>query len=394
MNGPVLYVLKRYPRLSETFVVRELSSLESLGERVLIDSLLSPESGPRHPQVDTVAAEVRYLGTVADSVAAFNHAQLFVRHPIRWIRECRQARRQDLWKRFVQAGLTAQRARTVGVVHLHAHFATAAAEVATIAGRLINVPVTVTAHAKDVFHNDNAPQLQRRLRGVSGVVTVSAHNAEHLATVLDNTPVHHIPNGMDVPNVSPGPARDGVILCVARLIEKKGVDTLIRAFALVATHHPDAQVEIIGAGPLLGDLERLSVALGVDDRVTFAGPQAFPDVQDAYGRAALVVLPCRVSADGDRDGLPTVLLEAMAQAVPVISTSVAGIPELVINDENGLTVEPDDPRGLAEAIRGLLDDPERAQHLGEVGRRTVAIHHDPLRSASLLKQLFHPEVVA
>ena len=390
MSGPVLYVLKRYPRLSETFVVRELATLEALGEHVLVDALLPPEDGPRHPEADRVAAVVRYLPRgprLRDCQLASAHARLALRHPRRWAREALAAWRRGLWRRFLQAGLTAERARTSAAVHLHAHFATAACEVAGIAGRLVGLPVTVTAHAKDIFHADNAPLLPRRLGGLAAVVTVSEHNAAHLASVVPEVPIRHIPNGVAAPSASHGPAPDGTVLCVARLVEKKGVDTLLRAVAEIAPRRPDLTVEIVGEGPLRPALERLAAELGLGRRVRFAGALAFPDVEAAYRRAAMVVLACRVAGDGDRDGLPTVLLEAMARGLPVVSTAVAGIPELV--EGNGLLVPPDAPAALAAAIERLLADPGAARVLGAAGRSTVLGAHDPVVSARALQRLFH-----
>lgn len=392
MSAPVLYVLKRYPRLSETFVVRELAALEALGEQLLIDALLPPEDGPRHPEVDGVAASVRYLPRhprLRRRAVASAHWSLLRRAPRRWLREAVAARRLGLWRRFLQAGLTAERAHRDGVVHLHAHFATAAAEVAGIAGRLSDLPVTVTAHAKDIFHEDNAPALSRRLGDLAGVVTISEHNASHLAAVLPRTPIHHIPNGVAVPDTIPGPAADGSVLCIARLIEKKGVDTLIRALPLVHRKFPEARVEIVGTGPLRSELERLASDLELDGRVSFAGARSFPEVEHCYRRAAMVVLPCRVATDGDRDGVPTVLLEAMARGLPVISTPVAGIPEVVLHEETGLLVPEGDSRALADAIERLLADPGWGHALGRAGRSTVARAHDPFRSGRALQRLFH-----
>ncbi len=392
MTEPVLYVLKRYPRLSETFIVRELATLEALGEHLLVDALLPPEDEPRHPEVGIVDAEVRYLPRrpkLRNPEVLAAHARIARRMPRAWLAEAQRARRDGIWRRFVQAGLTADRARRTGVVHIHAHFATAAAEVAGIAGRLAGVPVTVTAHAKDIYHESNAPHLQRRLEGVAGIVTISRRNADHLATAVPHVAVHHIPNGVAVSQASREPIPNGVVLCVARLVEKKGVDTLVRAVARVARNVPTVRAEVVGAGPLRHELELLAADLGVQERITFSGALPFPEVERAYRRAAMLVLPCRVADDGDRDGLPTVLLEAMGRGLPVVSTHVAAIPELVLHEENGLLVPPDDDAALARAIVRLYADPAWAAALGRAGRSSVARGHDPVRSARALQRLYH-----
>lgn len=387
----VLYVLKRFPRLSETFVIHEILRLEAAGERVLVDALLPPEDEPRHPELDELRAEVRYLPRsprLRDREVRAVHWRVARRAPLRWTSRALAARRAGTLRRFVQAGLVADRLRRDGVRHVHAHFATAAAEVARDAGHLARVPVTVTAHAKDIFHEDNAPKLRNRLAGVSGVVTVSRCNADHLRGVLPRSvPVHHVPNGVSVaapvPTVAGGP-----VLCVSRLVPKKGIDVLLDALALLAAGSSPVCAEIIGAGPLHDDLAARARALGIADRVTFRGRLTSDEVAAAYRRCSMVVLPCRIDPSGDRDGLPTVLVEAMARAVPVISTDVAGIPELVRDGQTGLLVAPDDPAALATAMGRLLDDRELAARLGAAGRQLVAEDYDPAHSTELLRAVF------
>jgi colanic acid/amylovoran biosynthesis glycosyltransferase len=389
-RAPVLYVLKRFPRVSETFVLRELLELEAQGERVLIDALLPPERGPVHAELARLRAPVRYLARrprLRQPLVASAHLRVAVRSPLLWARLAARARRQGIWRRFVQAGLTADRARKEGVRHLHAHFATAAADVARDAATLAGLPFTVTAHAKDIFHADHAPQLVRRLEGASAVVTVSEHNAEHLRGVLNGVPVHHIPNG--VPAASPRPvAHGGPLLFVGRLVAKKGVDVLIDASALLRSEFPGLSVEIIGSGPLAEKLEDRARRAGVADRIRFLGPQPADVVDAAFRRCSLVALPSRIDEHGDRDGMPTVLVEALARGVPVVATDVVGIPELVRNGETGLLVPPDDPPALAAAIRRLIRDPGLSRELAAEGRALVAERFNPGRSARLLRALF------
>jgi glycosyltransferase involved in cell wall biosynthesis len=385
---PVLYVLKRFPRLSETFVLHELLGLEAAGERVLVDALLPPEDEPRHPELTALRASVRYLPRHPrwnQRAVAAAHIRTAGRSPLVWLRLAARARRHGQWRRFVQAGMVADRIRTDGVRHVHAHFATAAAEVARDAAALARVPITVTAHAKDVFETANAAQLPRRLRGVSAVVTVSRFNVEHLRNVFPSLPVTHVPNGIRAaPASTPIPA--GPVLCVARLVPKKGVDVLVDAAGLLPAGA--AQIEVIGGGPLAADLVRRVKTGPAQGRVRFLGPQSSDEVDLAYRRCSMVVLPCRVAEDGDRDGLPTVLLEAMAHGLPVISTDVVGIPEVVRHGETGLIVPPDDPEALAAAIASLVADPVFAQRLGSQGRDLVLRRFDPARSIAALRAVW------
>ncbi len=389
-RAPILYVLKRFPRLSETFVLDELLRLEASGERILIDVLLPPEDGPRQRGLNDLKASVRYLPRhprLRRPSTALLQLRLFARRPSVWLEVASRARHSGRWRRFLQAGLVADRVLREGARHLHAHFATAATEVARDAAALAGVPVTVTAHAKDIFQADNALRLRERLEGVSAVVTISDFNAGHLRRVLPGIPVHHVPPGIELGEpVAQMP--EGSVLCVARLVPKKGVDALIEAFALLRDRFPSRRLEIIGDGPLRAELARLAAQRGIADRVAFLGPRPREDVERAFDRCSIFVLPCRIARDGDRDGMPTVLLEAMARSVPVISTRVGGIPELVQHEQTGLLVAPDDPSGLARAIARLLDDPSLAHQLGINGRALVAERFDPQRNLRLLQAVF------
>jgi len=389
-SGPVLYILKRFPRLSETFILRELLALEARGERILIEVLLPPEDGPRHRELTSLRAEVRYVPRrprLRHPPVTRAHLRVGLRQPLRWARLARAARRGESWRRFLQAGVVADRARRTRTRHLHAHFATAATEVARDAAALAGLPFTVTAHAKDIFHADNAPLLVERVAGASAVITVSRFNAAHLRRVLPDTPVHHIPNGLSL-----GPAvtarTGGSVLCVARLVPKKGVDVLLEASARLNGDVPKLRVEIAGTGPLAAELEEQALRLGLAERVRFLGALPHEAVQAAFERCSMLVLPARVAPDGDRDAMPTVLVEAMARGLPVVSTALVGIPEIVRHEETGLLVAPDDPDALAAAIRRLLSDHTLARRLGQRGRALVAKELDPDRSARLLGELF------
>lgn len=391
---PVLYVLKRFPRLSETFILREVLGLEAAGVPVLVDTLLPPEEGPTHPELAAVRAPVRYVARhprLRQREVLRAHAAVAARHPLRWAALAVRAHHDGTWRRFLQAGLVAARVHDEGVGHVHAHFATAACEVATMAARLAGVTCSVTAHAKDIYHQDNAPHLARRLAGVDTVVTVSAHNMGHLDGVLTlaggSAEIRHIANGVPL-----GPAADPTasrtLLCVARLVPKKGVDLLIRAAAQLVEQHPDLRVDIIGDGPLREDLSAMIERLGLVGRVRLLGPATTSDVHAAMASARAVVLPCRIDADGDRDGMPTVLVEALSHGVPVVSTDVVGIGELVIDGQTGLLVGPEDTTALAAALDRVLMDPALAARLGDAGRQLVQRRFRPEDSTAALVDAF------
>lgn len=386
----VHYVLKRYPRTSETFVVRELLGLEAAGVTVAIDALLPPEDAPMPPDVAGVRSVVRYLPrrpAVREPGVFGVHARLAARRPLTWWRRAAAARRTGTWRRFVQAGLVAARARDEGADHLHAHFATAAAEVARDAAALAGLPFTVTAHAKDVFHADNAPLLAERVAGAAAVVTVSEYNVAHLEQVLPGMPVAQVANGVAIAEDA-GPEPTGPILCVARMVDKKGIDVLLTAFARLSPERPHARLELIGDGERAADYLAMARQLGVGGKVTFNGALPYDEVAAAYRRAAVAVLPCRVAASGDRDGMPTSLVEAAGHGLPLIATDVVGVGELVRDGVTGLLVPPEDPQALAAALIRVLDDPALARRLGEAGRRLVAERYGPAAATAGLLAVF------
>ncbi len=398
-DRPVMYVLKRFPRLSETFVLQELLGLESAGVRVLVDSLMPPEQGIRHRELNDLLAQVRYVPArpkPAMPAVRQAHLRVALRHPVHWVQLAVAARRAGTWRRFLQAGMVADRVHREDARHIHAHFATAAAEVATVAAQLAGVSCSVTAHAKDIHHRDNAPHVAKRLAAADTVVTVSEANVRHLAGVLpDQRPsnaagsrrVRLIHNGIRVrPAVDPGAA--GTLLCVARLVPKKGVDVLLKATALLVRRYPELRVTVIGTGPLLADLLVLRSELGLDDTVDFVGAATSSQVNRAMIAARAVVLACRIDEFGDRDGMPTVLVEALARAVPVISTDVPGVPELVRDHVTGLLVPADDDAALAAAMGEVLDSPELARRLGRAGRDLVGSDFTPEQATRQLLEVF------
>ncbi|MGI8516765.1 MAG: glycosyltransferase family 4 protein [Acidimicrobiia bacterium] len=348
MSAPaVLYVLKRFPRLSETFILNELLALQGRKVRVGVDSLRLPEPGPKHPELDLLSASVRYPSAGGAGAASE----------------------------------VAARAVSEGFDLIHAHFATSAAGVALEAGRLAGLPVTITAHAKDIFHDDYAVDLGQRLAGAARLITVSEHNRRHLEGLLPGIPVTVVYNG-----IAPAPAfmRDpnGPVLCIGRLVEKKGIDTLIAAAGLLAAAGTPTPIEIIGGGPEEARLKRLARELG--PVVRFLGSLTSDQVNQAFRRASLVAIPCRIAANGDRDGMPTVLGEAMVRGLPVISTDLVGIPELVQHLQTGWLVPPNDPAALAMAIRALRTDPGLADALAAKGAAHATELLDPARAIQAL----------
>jgi colanic acid/amylovoran biosynthesis glycosyltransferase len=398
----VAYVLKRFPRLSETFVAAELIELERQGERLVVFAVSRPEERVRHAFVDELRAPVVYLPyrPLREPVRVARALARVIRRDRRgWLRAARYSlwppRRKGL-RRLAQATVLRDEMERAGIDHAHAHFATAAARLANLAWRMGGPSYSVTAHAKDIYHEEvRVEHLRDKLEPARFVAAVSGAGRDHLDTLLGlNGKLTVVPNSVDMRRLGParvGSGEPGLVLTVARLVEKKGLHDLVEACALLRRRPACAGVrlEVVGGGPLRGELRATAERLGVNAR--FLGPLPQEQVLGRYRRAAVYCLPCVVAGSGDRDGLPTSVLEAMALGVPVVTTAVSGLPEAVIDGETGLVVPQHDPAALAIAIERLLVDGELASRLAAQARRHVEESFALERSAARLRSLF-PEV--
>jgi colanic acid/amylovoran biosynthesis glycosyltransferase len=294
-------------------------------------------------------------------------------------------------KHFVRAGFIAPMLRRDGIGHVHAHFATSATSVALHLHDLAGVSYSFTAHAKDIYrHSVESDSLERKLRAARFAVTVSDYNRRYLARLGGSERLVRIYNGLDVDRFAPnGPAREEppLVLAVGRLIEKKGFADLIRACALLREDGCAFRCRIFGKGELEGELRSLIAELRLEGWVELAGPSPREQLLAVYRRASVVVAPCVIGADGNRDGLPTVVLEAMALGVPVVATDLTGIPEVVEDGRTGLLVPQHRPEALAAAIRRVLENPARAEALVRAARALVEREFDLRANVAGLRAL-------
>jgi glycosyltransferase involved in cell wall biosynthesis len=387
------YVLKMYPRFSETFVVSELLAVEAAGTHVEVVSLRPPADGRFHESLAEVRAPVTYLKhsgiRAADVWASLSAA----RADLPGLAGCLDQLLDVAVVDAVQAVELARLVRARGLTHLHAHFGSAATTVARLAGRLTGVPYSFTAHAKDIFHCSVDPaDLRRKLEDASAVVTVSDFNRRFLADAYGSAAgrVTRVYNGLDLarfPFTSPE-QRPPVVAAVGRLVEKKGFVDLVSATALLVEQGRELRVELVGTGPLADALQEQVSALGLGDVVRLRGALPQGQVREVVGSAAVFAAPCVVGTDGNRDGLPTVLLEAMALGTPCVATPVTGIPEVVHDGQTGLMVPESDPVALAAALARLLDDAALRSHLAQSARTLVESEFDSHRQATVLRGLF------
>ncbi|MEW5989149.1 MAG: glycosyltransferase [Chloroflexota bacterium] len=392
----IAYLLKMYPRFSETFIVNEILELERQGVDVRIYSLRKPDDGRFHASLARVKAGVVYAPQypLAEWRRVYTaHRALFQADRRRYLSVLRYTLsrgHQYAIKRFLQAGVIAEHLLRQPVDAMHAHFASSAARAAMLVNRLTGIPYSFTAHAKDIFHQEvNPDSLRSKIRAARFVITVSDFNQAYLRELMGDQPgeVRRLYNGIDLSFFRPDatiPRQANLILAVGRLIEKKGFEDLIWACALLAGQGLDFRCDIIGKGDLREKLRELITTLNLEDRVRLVGPKSQDEVLEAYRQAAVFALPCVVGSDGNRDGLPTVLLEAMATGLPVVSTNLTGVPEIISHNEDGLLVPPGDPQALAAALTQLLSDPALRQRLATAGRRKVERDFDVRQNVAVL----------
>ena len=381
------YVVKRYPRFSETFVVNEILAHEAAGQKLEIFALRSVEETHFQNIISRVRAPVT---RIPDRIKGIDESwpQLAAVQtlPGAWQRltEFPEATGRDI----MQAVRLAIECRQRGISHLHAHFGTVASTVARIAARLAGITWSMTLHAKDIFmdYAENR-NLALKIADAPAVVTVSDFNCDYLARRFGRN-VTRIYNGMDLAGFEwKCPAPDATeIVAVGRLVEKKGFHILIDALRILNSEGRAVSCRIIGGGDMQAELAAQIEAASLDG-VTLAGPMPQSDVMAAMQGAALMACPCVVGDDGNRDGMPTVLLEAMALGCPVVATPVTGIPELV-DGTTGLLAREGDAASLARAMGQLLDDPELRERQSRAARARIEADYDVTRSAAALREIF------
>lgn len=388
------YVVKRYPRYSETFIVNEILAHEAAGLELVIFSLGASEDAHFQDVIARVRAPVVYLPDRVQKASEF------------WTQIQRAASVcPDIWYRMVaargvdardvtRASALAQAVAERRVTHLHAHFATSATTVAKLAAHFTGVGYSFTAHAKDIFHEAvDTEDVKDKLSKAKAVVTVSDFNVNYLREQhgLVARKVQRIYNGLDLSRFEFDTSEDRPpeIVAVGRLVEKKGLRHLVDACAMLKHRGVDFHCRIIGDGPEEATLRDQIDSLELAHRVVLEGPMPQDDVKMALRRAAVFAAPCIIGRDGDRDGLPTVLLEAMALGTPCVATDVTGIPEVIHDGKTGCLVTQQDPMELALTIERMMTDKALWNTLRHNARRLIETQFDVHNNAYKLRKLFH-----
>ena len=404
----VAYILLYFPRLTETFVAEEIQAIRSLGFDVRIFSLLGSEPGPTQPLSQQLLPHTWYAPDLLDPALWRAQYHFLRKSPRLYASLLINILRQPLPRKAL--ALLAKRLviflKAVAVAHylegsdtqlLHSHFAWLSGAAAWISARLLGLPFTVTVHAFDIYSskNDLLPLVSRQ---ASQVVAISEYNRLQVAALTTRPPesisVIHCGVNLDKFRAQPHgqekrptgtPLR---ILSVGSLVSKKGHTYLIDACHLLAKRGLDFTRAIIGGGREESALRQQIGALGLQNQVELLGARSHPEIIAAYHQHDLFVLASVVAPNGDRDGIPVVLMEAGAMGLPLVSTRVSGIPELVRHGQTGLLVPPGDPDALAQAIMSLAANPKMRTQLGKNARTLVEAEFSIESSADRLAVLF------
>jgi glycosyltransferase involved in cell wall biosynthesis len=385
MTGPVgvEIVLKGYPRLSEAFIAQEIRALEAAGLPVRIVSLRRPTDARIHPIHREIAADVLYL------------PEYLTQEPARVWRAWRKIRTlpgyraaRAVWLADLQRDPTPNRIRRWGQAlvlaaehdpafgHLHAHFLHTPSSVARYAALILGIGWSASAHAVDIYTTPDW-ELTEKLAAADWVTTCTDANRAHLAArAPDAHKIALVYHGIDLHRFPPPPVRrypqkgSVRLLCVSRLVEKKGVDDVLRALARLPAEL-DWTFTHVGGGELLDKMRKLTQELGIESKISWLKAMSQDDLLVQYRAADIFVLASRIAADGDRDGLPNVLMEAQSQGLPCLATRVSAIPELIRDGVTGLLAEPGDVDGLAAGLERLIRDADLRRGLGEAGQAHV-----------------------
>ncbi len=420
----IAFVLNYFPILSETFIVKEIIQLKERGLLIQTYSLFEPRPDQENRQVEEHKKDVYYLiPSLKPFGLIFSHILFSMKFPARYWKtlgwslkhrekghsllraffrllikkELPKSDRQDLLLHFILAVPLARAMQPRSFALIHAHFMDAATSFAMLASRLLDIPFSISAHAYDIFvPQENA---RTKLQSARAMVTCTHFNKQYIADHyqgVDLEKIQVIYHGINLNKFNPPKRRalsgPPVILSVGRLVPKKGFPVLLRACKILAERGIEFVCRIIGEGPERPRLEMYIKLNNLVNHVKLTGAVAPDQMVQEYQKSTLFVLPCVEEENGNRDGIPNVLAEAMAMTLPVISTFVSGIPELIENGRHGILLEPGSVPELAESIAGLLDSPGKRREMGTQGRHRVETIFDSQHRLDELANWFRNQV--
>lgn len=390
----VAYVLGIFPKLSESFIINEIVELLKKGHDVRIFSFYSPEEAIKHE----VVREYRLI----ERTHYFSFSGIFKVNLFILSRYFLTGLAQDLFTLKMPNNMLTSNLKAAYFAAIikkndmdivHTHFATMGGFSKKISN-FLDLPYTLTAHAFDIYMNPDDDELRNVMENAKRVITISDYNKNHLKnkTGIKNN-IEVIRCGIDIEKFNPNNKSTAggriKILTVTRLVEKKGLDYLIRAIPIVIKDFQDFELTIVGSGPLNEHLRQLSHDLNIEKYIQFKGDVSDFELKNYYENADMFILPCIIAENGDRDGVPVAIMEAMAMELPVISTNISGIPELVEDGVSGILVPQKDENAVGNAIIKLGKDRALRTGMGENGRKIIYKKYNIASESDKLINIFN-----
>lgn len=356
----ILFLVAEFPKLSETFILHQISWLRKKGHRLLICALGNPREEKKHPEAERILPNVLY--------------------PPRWA------------KKFLKGFYFAWKVRDQEIDLIHAHFGFAG-QVGRVIRKLLGAPLVTSFYGIDTSPVRFAPKYYQSLFKEGDLFLVLSEEMKkdllRLGCPEDKIRIHHVGVNLDIIKSAKPNSKFKTILSVGRLVEKKGFEDLLQAFRKVKLSGVRYQLKIIGGGPLEENLKKLAEKFGLGSQVKFLGPQPYEVVLAELTKADVFALASYETSTGDKEGTPVVLMDAQAAGVPVVSTRHAGIPEVVLDGKTGVLVEERDVEGLSLALLNILKDPELGWRLGEEGRRHIERNYNIKRQVEKLEEIYY-----
>lgn len=389
----IAYVLRIFPKLSESFIINEIVELLKRGHDIQIFSMEIPIENIKHEEIkeNNIIGRTHY----------YNFNQIFKVNFIYLLKYFLSSVVQDICdlrisinilKLDLKLAYFATIMKNNNVELIHVHFATMGA-IARKLSSILGLPYTLTAHAFDIYRNPNADELRKTMNNAESVITISEYNKNHLQSEIGITNrIEVIRCGIDLDrfNTRRRVKNNAIIkiLTVARLVEKKGIEYLIRAIPIVIKQTHDCDLTIVGSGSLNDYLHKLVYDLDLEGSIQFKGDVADFELMRYYEEADMFILPCIIAENGDLDGIPVSIMEAMAMKLPVVTTSVSGIPELVEDGISGILVPPKDEKAIADAIIKLHKDRQLGLEMGEKGKKIIEKKYNIVSESEKLIRIF------
>lgn len=372
------YVLKIFPKISEKFVINEIMELIKMGHEIYIFSIYHPEEKIIYPEKmmhneilqNNLLKNIYYPPYISRSISELTgYVSLLSGHSnnIIYNELCRNAARY--FAKIIKDS-------NLKIDILHAHFATEPAFVAMTLSNMLGIPFTIMAHAYDIYMDPDIGALKERFDNASAVMTASYYNMEYINSLgIDKNKIHVIracPNLYELDNIK---RRDNIngrnLLSISRLVEKKGIKYGILAIKNLIKEYPEITYRVIGSGPLEKELRSLIKSLGLENNVKIIGNLDNEKLNEELSRTTIFILPCTIAKNGDIDGIPVSLMEAMYLQIPTISTKISGIQELIENGKSGLLVDINNDKQLSDSVKILLENRELMIKIGNCARKKV-----------------------